>query len=168
MHKHTSHPTEIPSCFIPKVFTRHNRFLHAFMQNNQAWFCAQDLGRLMGKPLNERLTLKLDPDQRRSVCLLKDGKTVETLMVSESGMYALLVHHFVPENRNLRQWLSNEVIPMMRETSTTPVEIRPSLSSVHWAGVTVPLLHWQQQAWVKWRDVPELMHGQRPSPASRA
>ena len=35
---------------------------------------------------------------------------------------------------------------------------------MHWAGVTVPLLHWQQQAWVKWRDVPELMQGQRPYP----
>lgn len=35
-------------CFTPTVFTRHNRFLHAFIQDHQAWFCAQDLGRLMG------------------------------------------------------------------------------------------------------------------------
>jgi len=164
MHKHTSHPTEIPSCFIPKVFTRHNRFLHAFMQDRQAWFCVQDLGRLMGKPLNERLTLKLDPDQRRNVCLLKDGKTVETLMVSESGMYALLVHHFVPENRNLRQWLSNEVIPSLRDVKSEPVENLPSLSSLNWAGVSVPLLHYQHHAWIKWRDMPELMQVQRPFP----
>jgi len=79
--------------FIPTVFTRHNRFLHAIMQANQAWFCVQDLGRLMGRPLDQRLTLKLDPDQRQYVWLLKNGKTVESLMVSESGMYALLVHH---------------------------------------------------------------------------
>jgi prophage antirepressor-like protein len=85
-------------------------------------------------------------------------------MVSESGLFALLVHHVVPENRYLRQWLSHEVIPMLRETQSSLVENHPSLSSMHWAGVTVPLLHWQQQAWVKWRDVPELMHGQRPYP----
>ncbi len=138
------------------------------MQDHQAWFCVQDLGRLMGKPLNERLTLKLDPDQRRKVWLLKDGKTVETLMVSESGMYALLVHHFVPENRNLRQWLSNEVIPSMRAAKSETMENLPSLSSLNWAGVSVPLLHYQHHAWIKWRDMPELMHGQRPSPAFRA
>jgi len=168
MHKHTPNLPETPSCFIPDVFTRHNRFLHAFMQNNQAWFCAQDLGRLMGTPLNERLTLKLDPDQRRTVWLRKDGRTVETLMVSESGMYALLVHHFLPENRHLRQWLSNEVIPSLREAQSDPAQNLPSLSSLHWAGVTVPLLHYQQQAWIKWRDMPDLMLVQRPFPMADA
>ncbi|MCF4993971.1 phage antirepressor protein [Pseudomonas syringae] len=150
----------------PTVFTRHNRFLHAFFQDHQAWFCVQDLGRLMGQPLNERLTLKLDPDQRRNVLLRKDGKIIESPMVSESGMFALLVHHFVPENRNLRRWLSDEVIPMLRENSTMPVDNRPSLSLVRWSGVTVSLLHWQQQAWVKWRDIPEVMQGQRAYPVT--
>jgi prophage antirepressor-like protein len=85
-------------------------------------------------------------------------------MVSESGMYALLVHHFVPENRNLRQWLSNEVIPSLRDAKSEPVENLPSLSSLNWAGVSVPLLHYQHHAWIKWRDMPELMQVQRPFP----
>jgi prophage antirepressor-like protein len=164
MPNHVQIPSESSAFFTPIVFTRHNRFLHAFMQDHEAWFCVQDLGRLMGYPLNERLTLKLDPDQRRHVLLRRDGEIIDCAMVSESGLFALLVHHFVPENRHLRQWLSHEVIPMLRETQSSPVENHPSLSSMHWAGVTVPLLHWQQQAWVKWRDVPELMRGQRPYP----
>jgi prophage antirepressor-like protein len=162
MLEHTLNPSETHPHFTPSVFTRHNRFLHAFMQDNQAWFCVQDLGRLMGRPMDQRLTLKLDPDQRRYVWLLKSGKTVESLMVSESGMYALLVHHFVPENRNLRQWLSNEVIPTLRESKATSVDNIPSLSSLQWAGISVPLLHWQHQAWIKWRDMPDLMQAQRP------
>jgi prophage antirepressor-like protein len=96
------------------------------------------------------------------VWLLKNGKTVESLMVSESGMYALLVHHFVPENRNLRQWLSNEVMPMLRDSNAASVGNIPSLSSLQWAGISVPLLHWQHQAWIKWRDMPDLMQAQRP------
>jgi prophage antirepressor-like protein len=155
------HPSEIHPHFTPTAFTRHNRFLHAFMHANKAWFCVQDLGRLMGRPLDQRLTLKLDPDQRQQVMLLRNGKTIESLMVSESGMYALLVHHFVPENRNLRQWLSNEVIPTLRESEAT-VDNIPSLSSLQWAGISVPLLHWQHQAWIKWRDMPDLMQVQRP------
>ena len=164
MHKHASNPSDTYPSFIPTVFTRHNRFLHAFIQDHQAWFCVQDLGRLMGQPLNERLIQKLDPDQRRSVCLLKDGKVVDALMVSESGMYALLVHHFIPENRHLRQWLSNEVVPMLRNAQASSPENLPSLSSLNWAGISVPLLHYQHHAWVKWRDMPELMQVQRPFP----
>ncbi|NUU36816.1 Bro-N domain-containing protein [Pseudomonas sp. C2B4] len=164
MLKQTSNPSESLSCFTPTVFTRHNRFLHAFLQDHQAWFCVQDLGRLMGKPLNERLIQKLDPDQRRHVWLLKNGKTLESLMVSESGVYAMLVHHFIPENRNLRQWLSHEVVPMLRNAQAAPLENLPSLSALHWAGVTVPLLHYQHHAWIKWRDMPDLMQVQRPYP----
>ena len=163
MHKHAN-PSDTHTCFTPTVFTRSNRFLHAFIQDHQAWFCVQDLGRLMGQPLNERLIQKLDPDQRRSVCLLKDGKVVDALMVSESGMYALLVHHFIPENRHLRQWLSNEVVPMLRNAQASSPENLPSLSSLNWAGISVPLLHYQHHAWVKWRDMPELMQVQRPFP----
>jgi len=164
MPNHVQIPSETSAFFTPTIFTRHNRFLHTFMQDHEAWFCVQDLGRLMGYPLNERLTLKLDPDQRRHVLLRRDGEIIDCAMVRESGLFALLVHHFVPENRHLRQWLSHEVIPMLRETHSSSVKNHPSVSSMHWAGVTVPLLHWQQQAWVKWRDVPELMHGQRPYP----
>ncbi|MNY16640.1 hypothetical protein D3C86_1499160 [compost metagenome] len=82
-------------------------------------------------------------------------------------MYALLVHHFVPENRNLRQWLSNDVIPSLRDAKSASVENLPSLSSLNWAGISVPLLHYQYHAWIKWRDMPELMQVQRPFPNRR-
>ena len=63
-----------------------------------------------------------------------------------------------------RQWLSNEVIPSLRDAKSEPVENLPSLSSLNWAGISVPLLHYQHHAWIKWRDMPELMQVQRPFP----
>lgn len=86
MPKQIKNTSENVPHFTPTVFTRHNHFLHAFMQNHEAWFCVQGLGRLMGYPLNERLTLKLDPDQRRNVLLRKDGEIVDCAIVSESGL----------------------------------------------------------------------------------
>ena len=35
-------------------------------------------------------------------------------MVSESGVYALLIYHYYPENRCLRQWLTHAVVPALR------------------------------------------------------
>jgi hypothetical protein len=34
---------------LPTLFTRHKSHLHALLVENQAWFCAHELGRLMGK-----------------------------------------------------------------------------------------------------------------------
>ena len=42
------------------------------------------------------------------------GAVQDTLMLSESGAYAMLLYHYHPENRHLRQWLTHEVVPAMR------------------------------------------------------
>ncbi|BBP75686.1 phage antirepressor [Pseudomonas sp. Ost2] len=143
--------------FEPTRFPRHNRFLHALMLESQAWFSALDLGRLMGLHLDERLTRKLDSDQHRLLLLNYHAKIQKTLMISESGVYALMVYHHIPENQHLRRWLTHEVIPTLRNLSTAAAEQGPALSSLQWAGRSVSLLHWQNEPWVKWRDMPVLM-----------
>ncbi|WP_422422740.1 Bro-N domain-containing protein [Pseudomonas sp. GZD-222] len=142
--------------FEPTRFTRNNRFIHGLMLESQAWFSVVDLGRLMGLHLGERLLHKLGTDQYRFLWLTYHGEAQKTLMVSESGMYALMVYHHIPENRNLRLWLTHEVIPSLRSTSPTSKQ-GPTLSSLQWAGRSVSLLHWQNDAWVRWRDMPVLM-----------
>ncbi|EJN24792.1 hypothetical protein PMI37_04383 [Pseudomonas sp. GM80] len=44
------------------VFSRHNLFLHALLWENQPWFSARDVGRLIGFHLNDRVVNKLDSD----------------------------------------------------------------------------------------------------------
>lgn len=141
----------------PTQFTRNNRFIHALILDSQPWFSVVDLGRLMGYPLNQRLIRKLDTDQYRFLRLNYHGGIQDTLMVSESGVYALMIYHHIPENRNLRQWLTHEVIPALRRTTTSAAENGPSLTTLQWAGLSVSLLHWQNNAWIRWRDMPVLM-----------
>jgi hypothetical protein len=66
--------THIPKPLSPTTFHRHNRPLRTFLLESEVWFCASDLGRLMGWRLNERTTLKLEADQRRVVTLI-DGQS---------------------------------------------------------------------------------------------
>lgn len=107
-------------CVDPLIFIRHHRALRAVRLGYQCWFSLQDMARLMGKALDERSTRKLDSDQHRHVWLHSHGEWQKCLMISDSGIYALLVHHYVPENRALRLWLSSEVIPMLRSELTPP------------------------------------------------
>jgi prophage antirepressor-like protein len=64
----------------PTTFHRHNRPLRTLLFESQVWFCARDMGRLMGWPLNERTTRKLDADQRRVMTLVDSCGEADELM----------------------------------------------------------------------------------------
>lgn len=151
----TSLVTSEPS--IAVVFTYHSLQLHALLLENQAWFCARDLGRLMGWYLDERTTRKLDEDQRRRVNLLFHGQPKEMLMISESGAYALLVYHYTPGNRLLRSWLTHEVVAALRDERQPRTVERPLLSMLDWPEMSLNLLHWQDEGWIRLRDMPYLL-----------
>ena len=89
----------------------------ALLIERQCWFCATDLGRLIGQPhLDERAARTLDADQLiDAVVLNTHGQPETTRLISESGVYVALLHYYHPENRCLRQWLTHEVIPLLRD-----------------------------------------------------
>ncbi|EJM63039.1 prophage antirepressor [Pseudomonas sp. GM49] len=144
----------MPESLTPTLFTRHNVHLHALLLENQAWFCAHDLGRLMGKHLDERVTRKLDADQRQLMLVDLYGAAKERLMVSESGMYALLIYHYCPENRLLREWLTHQVVPALRDARPSRMVERPTLSVLDWPQMSLGMLHWQNEPWIRLRDMP--------------
>lgn len=139
---------------ISTLFTRHNIYLHALLVENQAWFCAHDLGRLMGKYLAERMSRKLDADQRQMMFVYAHGAAEERLMVSESGVYALLVYHYCPEYRLLREWLTHQVVPALRDARPSRAVERPTLSVLDWPQMSLSMLHWQDEPWIRLRDMP--------------
>ena len=140
--------------YTATTFSRHQRPLRALMLEGQAWFCLQDLGRLMGTPYPERKIHRLDSDQHREVCIKADGQWRKSLLVSESGAITLIVRNQIPENRSLRRWLTLEVVPALRETGAGPL---PAMTAMSWQGGPLSVLYWHDEPWVKLRDMPGLM-----------
>jgi prophage antirepressor-like protein len=160
-------PRRQPDALHPTTFIRHNRQLRTLLLESQVWFCARDFSRLMGWPLNERTTRKLDTDQRRVMLLNNHYGPEEALMVSESGIYEMLVHHAHAENRNLRRWVTNEVVPCLRDGGPCN-DHAPSLSLLQWPELSVCLLHWQSEPWIRLRDMPRMLpHGQLSAGSGR-
>ncbi|MBD9440992.1 Bro-N domain-containing protein [Pseudomonas sp. PDM04] len=149
------------------VFTRHNLSLHALLLENQPWFCARDIGRLMGVHLNGRMVHKLDKDQHRVLWIEYYQQPEKQLMLSESGVYALLVYHYVPGNRLLREWLTQQVVPALRDAQPSGHPDRPLLSVLDWPQMSLSMLHWQGEGWIRLRDMPYLLmdHTQYRMPA---
>jgi len=144
----------------PTVFTQHKLSLHALLLENQPWFCARDIGRLMGVHLSDRMISKLDKDQYRYLWIEYYRQPEKQLMLSESGVYAMLVYHYVPGNRLLREWLTHQVVPTLRDAIPSENLDRPMLSSLDWPEMSLSLLHWQDESWIRLRDMPYLLHHQ--------
>ncbi|WLH38458.1 Bro-N domain-containing protein [Pseudomonas sp. FP2196] len=150
----------MPDPFSVTVFSRHNLALHALLLESQPWFCARDIGRLMGIHLSERMVNKLDKDQRRVLWIEYFRQPEKQLMLSESGVYALLVYHYVPGNRLLREWLTHQVVPALRDAEHSGHSDRPILSLLDWPEMSLSLLHWQDEGWIRLRDMPYLLNDQ--------
>lgn len=140
---------------VPTVFQRYNRRLRGLLLERQAWFLIRDLAKLTNSHLGERAVQKLDPDQVRHERL--EGFAEKQYLVSESGLYALLMVHFYhPENRSLRQWLSNEVLPVLRDAQQdNPFLPRRRMERVQ--GQQMSVMDWQGKLWVRWSDAVRLM-----------
>ena len=140
---------------IPTRFVRYNRQLRALLIERQAWFVVDDLGKLVNRPIEAQRIARLDHDQSRYERLR--GRPEPQLLVSESGLYALLlVYCYHPENRSLRQWLSNEVVPALRDAPNHDVRL-PRRRMQQLLGEALPVLDWQGNLWVRWRDAVGLM-----------
>ncbi|WP_416311291.1 Bro-N domain-containing protein [Pseudomonas sp. W03] len=144
---------------IPTVFTRHKRQLRAVLLEDQCWFCAHDLGRLIGYPyLAERVERNLDEDQFRHAWMLDgSGEYIDELLLGESAVYATLIHYFHPENRSIRQWLSLHVIPTLRDQR--PISLGGPRREILQGPTSLSVLKWQGVVWVPYPQWPELSPG---------
>ncbi|MDH1011760.1 BRO family protein [Pseudomonas nicosulfuronedens] len=140
---------------IPTPFIRYNRPLRALLIEQQAWFVASDLGKLLSYKIGAPFLTRLDSDQLRHERLA--GKPEPELLVSESGLYALLlVYCYHPENRSLRQWLSNEVVPALRDRCNLDTRL-PRRRMQQLLGESLPVMDWQGNLWLRWRDAVGLL-----------
>jgi len=114
----------------------------------------------MGVHLSDRMVNKLDKDQRRVLCIEYFRQPEKQLMLSESGVYALLVYHYVPGNRLLREWLTHQVVSALRDAKQPESSDRPMLSLLDWPQMSLSLLHWQDEGWIRLRDMPYLLSDQ--------
>ncbi|PJI47801.1 MAG: phage antirepressor [Pseudomonas sp.] len=140
---------------IPTHFVRYNRPLRALLIEQQAWFLVRDLSKLVNRPIEAQLISRLDHDQSRQERLA--GIPGPELLVSESGLYALLLIYCPhPENRSLRQWLTNEVVPTLRDASNLDARL-PRRRMQHLLGESLPVMDWQGNLWLRWRDAVGLL-----------
>ena len=82
------------------------------MIDNEPWFVAVDICRALALSNPTVTVARLDEDERAKFNLGRQG---EATVVSESGLYTLILGSRKPEAKRFRRWITHDVIPAIRK-----------------------------------------------------
>lgn len=86
--------------------------VRVIMRDEEPWFVAADVCRVLGIMNTSDAVKRLDDDE---VTLDQiEGSHRETNLVSESGLYALVIRSDKPAAKRFRKWITSEVLPAIR------------------------------------------------------
>ena len=86
-------------------------------ENGNPWFVAKDVCDVLGLNNVGKALTRLDDDEKNSITL-SDGTpgTPNKAIVSESGLYSLILASRKPGAHEFKRWVTHEVLPSIRKT----------------------------------------------------
>lgn len=90
--------------------------VRAVTLEGEPWFVAADVCRALGLGNSSMAVSKLDEDEKGISLIDTLGGEQKLGIVSESGLYALVLSSRKPEAKAFKRWITHEVIPSIRKT----------------------------------------------------
>ena len=111
------------------VFTYKSNSVRTIKKDGEPWFVAKDLCEILGIANSRDALTRLDDDEKDAVGLTDSiGRNQNTAIVSESGMYALVLSSRKPEAKPFRKWVTSVVLPSIRKTGQYSIEPQPTIN----------------------------------------
>ena len=89
--------------------------LRTVMQDGEPWFVAADVCRALEISNNRDALSRLDADEKGVASTDTPGGRQEMAIVSEAGLYSLVLGSRKPEAKQFKRWITHEVIPSIRQ-----------------------------------------------------
>lgn len=80
------------------------------------WFVANDVARVLGYSHAPHMVRNLEEDELGVHIVDTSGGNREMNIISESGLYAVIMRSRRPDARRFRKWVTGEVLPSIRRT----------------------------------------------------
>jgi prophage antirepressor-like protein len=98
-------------------FNPANQEIRVELINGEPWFVAKDVCDVLEHSNHKVAIQMLDEDEVRKVYLTdRLERQQETNIVSESGLYTLIIRSNKQEAKAFRKWVTSEVLPSIRRT----------------------------------------------------
>ncbi|MBQ6908547.1 MAG: hypothetical protein IJQ29_00395 [Synergistaceae bacterium] len=96
-----------------QVFDFEEQAVRVVMQGGEPWWVARDICNVLDIQNTTQAVEKLDDDER---AMFNIGRQGEANIISESGLYSLIIRSDKPEAKKFKRWVTHEVIPSIRKT----------------------------------------------------
>lgn len=127
------------------------------MRDDEPWFVAADICRVLEIRNTSDAVKRLDEDE---VTLDQiEGSHRETNLVSESGLYALVIRSDKPAAKRFRKWITAEVLPAIRRTGRYDHDLPTSEAAVTGDIAGVPIR--EAELWLQMVREARLSRGTR-------
>lgn len=95
-------------------FDYHGNEVRSLMINNEPWFVAKDVCKIL--EIGTEQIRRLDDDEKGLRSMHTPGGEQEMSIVSESGLYSLTLGSKKPEAKPFKRWITHDVLPALRKT----------------------------------------------------
>lgn len=99
--------------------------------DGEPWFVARDVCRALEIVNHRDAVAQLDGDERDGVGISDTiGRMQETAIISEAGLYSLVLRSRKPEAKVFKRWVTHEVLPAIRKHGgyLTPAKLEEALT----------------------------------------
>lgn len=96
-------------------FDFHGTEVRTVTIDGEPWFVLADLARVLDIAAPGRLAARLDEGVRQTHTLPTSGGLQSMTIVSEAGMYEVVIRSDKPQAVDFRRWITSEVLPSIRK-----------------------------------------------------
>ncbi|WP_272032945.1 phage antirepressor KilAC domain-containing protein [Oceanobacillus kimchii] len=108
---------------LTKVFE--GQQLRVIEKDNETWFVAKDVAKILHFTDAEAMTRYLDSDEKQNLQLV--GFKRGAIAINESGLYSVILKSRKQEAKDFKRWVTHDVIPSIRKTGSYTIQIPKTL-----------------------------------------
>ena len=100
-----------------QVFNYNQKQVRTVQIDGETWFVLKDVCVVLGITDHKVVARRLEEDEVCQIPLTDSlGRTQETTVINESGLYNVILRSDKPEAKPFRKWVTSEVLPSIRKT----------------------------------------------------
>lgn len=105
-----------------QVFNFEQNEVRTLQVNNQPYFVLADVCRVLEIKNQTDVSRRLDTDEKGVDLIYTPGGKQKMTIITESGLYAVILRSDKPQAKQFRKWITAEVLPTLRKTGTYSVK----------------------------------------------
>ena len=101
------------------IFKYKSDKVRTIIKDGAPWFVLKDVCDILEIQNSRNVQERLDEDEKNTVCIMDGNRGNPNItIISESGLYSVILLSRKPEAKRFKKWITSEVLPEIRKTGS--------------------------------------------------